>query len=63
MKGLGPCMAQVTSVASPFGASVNSTMLWPSKGSIMSSFIVTRVGAVSTMAMLPLPTSLLPAKR
>ena len=63
MKALGPCMAQVTRVPAPSGASVKLTVLWPSKGSHMSSCMVTSEGSVAPVTeMRPLPTSLLPWK-
>ena len=55
--------APVTAVASPLGSSVNSTMLWASKGLTKSSLIATREGgADAAISMLPWPTSLLPSQ-
>src|SRR5512134_2858277 len=55
-------MAQVTSVASPRGTSVKSTVLFASNGLTKSSLIVTRDdGALSVISMRPLPTALLPS--
>src|SRR5260370_26164855 len=62
MNGAGPCMAQVTFVASPRGSSVNSAMLCPSIGLRKSSLIVTLDGAeASVISMRPLPTLALPS--
>src|SRR2546430_15527779 len=59
---MGPCMAQVTWVESPWGSSVNSTMLWVSNGFTKSSLIATLDGATdSAISMRPWPTSRLPS--
>jgi hypothetical protein len=62
MKGLGPWIAHVTLVASPWGERVKSTTLWASKGSMKSSLIDTLEGGdASVISMRPLPISLLPS--
>src|SRR5262249_21735352 len=54
--GLGPCMAQVTFVDSPFGSNVNSTMLLASNGLTKSRLILTLDGGdVSAISMRPAP--------
>src|SRR6267378_1298258 len=56
-----PCIAHVTSVVSPLGCRMKSTVLRVSNGSSICSVIVTRdAGAVSTISIVPLPTFLLP---
>jgi hypothetical protein len=44
MKADGSCMAQVTSVESPFGGIVNSEVLCPSNGFRKSSLMVILLG-------------------
>src|SRR5258708_19069464 len=62
MKRFGPYMAQVTSVAAPFGSSVNSAVLCPSIGLRKSSLIVIfEGGLISMISIRPLPTLLLPS--
>src|SRR5438094_9680076 len=59
---MGPCLTQVTSVESPLGSSVNSTMLCVSNGLTKSSLIATLDGGTdSAISMRPWPTSLLPS--
>src|SRR5256885_6068606 len=59
---MGPCMTQVTLVESPWGSSVNSTMLCVSNGFTKSSLIATLEGDTdSAISMRPWPTSLLPS--
>src|SRR5712692_8348968 len=58
--GSGPCMAHVTSVESPLGTRVNTTLLWASNGLTKSRSIATREGAASVISMRPSPTSRLP---
>src|SRR5882672_3281766 len=55
-------MAQVTFVAPSLGASVNSTVLWASKGFRKSSLIASfEGGTASAISIRPWPTSLLPS--
>src|SRR2546426_8454683 len=59
---MGPCMTQVTFVESPWGSSVNSTMLYVSNGFTKSSLMATFDGGTdSAISMRPWPTSLLPS--
>src|SRR5438093_3430552 len=59
---MGPCMTQLTFVESPWGSSVNSTMLCVSNGLTKSSLIATLDGGTdSAISMRPWPTSLLPS--
>ena len=59
--GAGPRMTHSTSVLSPLGVSVNSAMLWPSKGLMKSSLISTlAAGSAFRTSMRPAPTLLLP---
>jgi hypothetical protein len=52
----------VTLVASPRGTSVNSAVLWPSKGLMKSSLMATLAGGATSMIfMRPWPTLLLPS--
>src|ERR1022692_670455 len=61
-KGWGPGKAHLTFVEPPLASSVNSAMLWPSKGLKKSSLIVTLEGGdVSTISMRPWPALPLPA--
>lgn len=61
-KGLGPNIAWVMRVVSPSRTRLNSTMLCASKGAVKSSLSSSfEGGVVSTISMLPEPTSLLPA--
>ncbi len=56
-------MSHVTSVASPAGTMVKTTMLCASKGRVKSSLIATVPGAeASTISMRPAPTSLFPSQ-
>src|SRR2546427_8405642 len=60
---MGPCMSQVTFVESPWGSSVNSTMLCVSNGFTKSSLIATLDGGTdSAISMRPWPTALLPSQ-
>jgi hypothetical protein len=55
MNGLSPSIVQVTWVAGPLGASVNSTWWRAAIGLTMRSSMPTCVGAESVMRMLPEP--------
>ncbi|MCY1543298.1 hypothetical protein D9M68_791100 [compost metagenome] len=56
-------MAQVTCVAPPCGCSVNSAVLWPSKGFTKSSLIATfDAGCDSVISIVPAPALLLPSQ-
>ena len=61
--GTAPCIAQVTSVDSPFACKLKSTLWSTWNGSRMRSAIVTfDAGAESGISRRPLPTLLLPSK-
>ena len=66
MNGSGPCIAQVTSVqtsvAPPFGSSVNSATLFALNGLKKSSLMMILLGVVSTISMRPEPTFLFPSQ-
>src|SRR5262245_36192545 len=62
MYGWRPSMTQVTFVESPWGASVNSAVLWAANGLKKSSWIATRDdGDDSLISIRPWPTFLFPA--
>ena len=59
MNGLGPCIAQTTSVPPPCGTIVNSAMLCASQGARKSSLMVILSGDSSRISIEPVPTFLL----